>query len=271
MIRPNAEQSVVWSLFEQLYNILTSPEAEVWFKITFGTPSGLRLYHNLVMDCTILFTKLVAFASDPKYQQAVLTNTAIDPKALDPVYIYFDHFKYRLSECIVHSNLGPYDNNSVTIALFPTLADSLAAIGYPAPAAAAPSKRSAADNAFSRTDSYSSKKPKAATNGQANASTTNPSPSQSAKAKAAGMLKLVTPGGPLPKPHAILHNRKGVCMNFVTQGFYCRFTGPGKECFNGHPSKLDDIPAPIRDHFCQWVAANNALEWVAGKGPAGTV
>jgi hypothetical protein len=78
----------------------------------------------------------------PKYQQAALTHTATDPKALDPISAFFEHFKYRLSECITHSNLGAYDTNSVTIRLFPILAESLDAVGSPAPEAAASSRHS---------------------------------------------------------------------------------------------------------------------------------
>ena len=113
------------------------------------------------------------------------------------------------------------------------------------------------------------KKPKAGAS--QSSSTTTSTQARDAKAKLSGMLKLVTAGAPLPKARHILHQRKGICMNFCTQGFYCRFIGPGKECFNLHPAKLEDIPTPIRDPFIRWVATTDSIDWVPGKGPAGTV
>jgi hypothetical protein len=177
----------------------------------------INVLANLVSLADNLTNKKMT--GDPKYQQeAALTNTAIDPNALDPISAFFEHFKYRLSECITHSNLGAYDTNSVTIRLFPTLTESLDALGSPAPEAAA-SKRPAAADTASRPDSHSSKKPKATTDGQANSSTTNPGGDHIAKPKASGMFKLVNPGVPMPMPRAILYRRKRICMSFVTQGF----------------------------------------------------
>jgi hypothetical protein len=180
---------------------------------------------------------------------------------------------------MIRSDLGnSYNNHGNTIQYFPTLSKTLSAIGG-APATVppititvpTPTKRQA--GAESQPAEGNSKKPKAS----AKSTTTAPSASNAdreAKAKTSGMLKLTAAAAgtnrALPKPSHILHANKSVCMNFCTQGFVCR-NGNGRNCHYLHPAKLDDIPAPIRDTFAQWVTTQPSIEWVAGKGPAGTV
>ena len=283
MIRAEPERSFLWDLLQDTYNLLTSQDAETWFRQTLGTPSGLRLYHNLIMDITICLTYVVKFASDPAYQLAVQNKTAIDTKALEPTHAAFRTFKHRVQECMIRSDLGSsYDNHSNTIQYFPTLASTLSALGGtpaglhggapPPPPPPPAAKRPAGSEAPLGDGTNKKSKASGARSGHAASSANNTD--REAKAKAAGMLKLTAAAGTnriLPKPSHILHANKSVCMNFCTVSYACRNVGGGKTCHYLHPAKFDDIPAPIRESFAQWVTAQPNIEWVTGKGPAGTV
>jgi hypothetical protein len=85
------------------------------------------------------------------------------------------------------------------------------------------------------------------------------------------MLKLAAGSVKFPIPAHLFHTNKRVCMNFCVQGFVCKLAKAGKQCHMLHPAKLEDLPIPFRQTFADWVGTQPTLEWVPGKGPAGTV
>ena len=262
-----APESVAWLYLLKFFNMLTTQEALNWIS-QLQHVDRLRLIHNLVMDLSTFFTCLVKFATNPAYLKALVEKSDIDYKALEPLNTYFIHISNRVSECIVHMNLGTfYGNTSATMSLFPSFAATLASFVPAAEAKTPPAKRPASGSA-QESPRTPDKRPKASS--PPGASGSEPARDNS-RAKAAGLLKLTSADAKLPVPRHLVHDKKRICMNFITHGFYCRFTGKGKECYNLHPAKLEDLPTPIRDPFITWVASTDDIDWVPGKGPAGTV
>ena len=259
-----APQTVAWQYLLKLFNMLTTQEALNWIA-RLQHHERLRLIHNVIMDLSTFFTYLVKFATNPVYLKALTMKTDIDYKALEPMNTYYIHITNRISECIVHMNLGTfYGNVSATMSLFPSLAATMASL-VPAEAKTPPPKRPAGGGGQQEPPRVADKRSKASPS-----SASGEPARDNSRALAAGILKLTTDDAKLPFPRHLVHDKKRICMNFVTHGFYCRFGGKGKECHNLHPAKLDDLPTPIRDPFISWVASTDAVDWVPGKGPAGT-
>ena len=270
-VRPDPEQALVWSYLQHYYDIFTSPEGQRWLKSAAGNPKSLRQYHNVIMALNTLISQFAKFASTHAYQLEAQKPDGgdIDIRALDDIVRCHNNLDTRLSECILCNTMGSFDDNAATIQVFPTLANTLNGFSYKETPES--NKRPVVDTP-PRQD-RPPKSPKAASGARTPATPATPTtpPRDNAKAKSAGMLKLVTPGTQLPRPpRNLLHEQKGICMNFCTQDFACRFTGQGKTCLNIHPAKLADIPEPIRDPFTQWVASTAAIDWVPGRGPPGT-